>query len=83
MKKFKDFILSFILPRKMYRHHNMKFIYALFIFILSAFIILFSVNLSVKRFMRKNIGTPRFAETQYEKTATLTFPHRERYVSQI
>lgn len=74
MKKFKDFILSFILPRKMYRHHNMKFIYALFIFILSAFIILFSVNLSVKRFMRKNIGSPRFEEIQYEKTASVTFP---------
>ena len=43
MKKIKDFLLSLILPSKMYKHHNMRFIYSLGIFILSTLIILFCV----------------------------------------
>ena len=38
MKKIKDFLLSLILPSKMYKHHNMRFIYSLGIFILSTLI---------------------------------------------
>lgn len=66
MKKVKEFILAMILPRKMYRFHGMKVIYSFFIFILATFILLFSVNLSTKRFMKDMIGSIDFETTDYE-----------------
>lgn len=73
MKKIKDFLLSLILPSKMYKHHNMRFIYSLGIFILSTLIILFSVNLSMRKFTEKTIPTAKFNPSDYNG-GTLTFP---------
>lgn len=73
MKKIKDFLLSLILPSKMYKHHNMRFIYSLGIFILATLIILFSVNLSMRKFTEKTIPTAKFNPSDYNG-GTLTFP---------
>lgn len=71
----KDLILSFFLPRKMYRHHNMRFIFALGIFFGATLILLFSVNVSTPKFMRKLIYTPDFTKNVYEyEETTEEFP---------
>lgn len=61
----KDLILSFFLPRKMYRHHNMRFIFSVGIFFGAMLILLFSVNISTAHFMRKMINTPDFSKSEY------------------
>ncbi len=61
----KDLILSFFLPRKMYRHHNMRFILSLAIFVGASLIMLFSVNVATPRFMRKLIQTPDYKNSTY------------------
>lgn len=73
MKKVKNFLLSLILPSKMYKHHNLRFVYSLGIFILSTLIILFSINLSMEKFTKKTIPTAKFEISDYNKS-TLTFP---------
>lgn len=65
-KNVKDVILSLILPRKMYRFHDLKIIYSVLIFIVSTFILLFSVNISTPRFMKNLIGVPDFENYHYE-----------------
>ena len=74
MKKVKEFLLSIILPRKMYRHHSMKVIYSVFVFILSAFLLLFSINLSTKRFMKDMIGSVNFEENDYKVVNEIQLP---------
>lgn len=69
-KNKKDLILSFFLPRKMYRHHNMRFIFSLGIFFGATLILLFSINISTPRFMRKMINTPDFTKNVYEYVET-------------
>ncbi len=64
-KNKKDLILSFFAPRKMYRHHNMRFVFSMGIFIMSSLILLFSVNISTPRFMRKMMNTPDYAKNEY------------------
>lgn len=74
MKKVKEFLLSIILPRKMYRYHSMKIIYSVFVFILSAFLLLFSVNLSTERFMKDMIGSINFEENDYKVVNEIQLP---------
>ncbi len=74
MKKVGNFLLSLILPRKMYEHHSMKVIYSVLIFLLSVFIVLFSVNLSTKRFVKKALKAPDFANSEYVLTSDVDFP---------
>lgn len=66
--KIKDTILSFILPRKMYRHHRMRFIFSLGLFICSTLIILFSVNTSTKKFIKKLIPTTEVSNSIYNSS---------------
>lgn len=74
MKKVKEFLLSIILPRKMYRYHSMKIIYSVLVFILSAFLLLFSVNLSTERFMKDMIGSINFEENDYKVVNEIQLP---------
>lgn len=63
--KIKDIILSLVLPRRMYRFHDLKVIYSVMIFIVSAFLLMFSINISTERFMKDLIGTPDFENYKY------------------
>ncbi len=62
MKKVKDFLLSLILPRRMYKYHSIRFIFSLLIFILSVFVIFTSVKLSTKRLLQKDYVTVDFTK---------------------
>ena len=66
MKKFKDVILSLILPRKMYKYHNLNILYSVVILIGTALIILFSVNLSTEKFTRQLMQSPNFEKDNYK-----------------
>lgn len=66
MKKIKDLLLSVILPRRMYHYHDMKVIYSVLVFILSAFLLLFSINLSTEKFMKQIIEKPDFDNYTYQ-----------------
>lgn len=74
MKKFKEIILSFILPRKMYKYHNLNIFYSIIILIITALIILFSVNLSTERFTRQLINSPNFEKDNYKLETKLEIP---------
>lgn len=75
MKKILDFITSLILPRKMYRYHNMKVIYSVGIFIVSIVILLFSINLTTKSHMYEKIEKPDFDKYDYEIISEKTTSH--------
>lgn len=74
LKKIKDFILSLILPRRMYRYHNLHIFYSVVILIGTALIILFSVNLSTEKFTRQMILSPDFNINNYYQIDKITFP---------
>lgn len=74
MKKFKEIILSFILPRKMYKYHNLNILYSVVILIATALIILFSVNLSTERFVRNSMQSPNFERDNYKLETSLDIP---------
>ena len=74
MKKFKQIILSFILPRKMYKYHNLNILYSVIILIITALIVLFSVNLSTERFTRQLILSPNFEKNNYKLETKIDFP---------
>lgn len=74
MKKFKDILLSFILPRKMYKYHNLNIIYSVLILIGTALIVLFSVNLSTEKFTRQMIDSPDFEKNEYIVETPLNLP---------
>ncbi len=69
MKKTKDLLLSFILPRKMYKYHDMKGLYSVLIFLISMMILLFSVNITAEKHMTKVIQTIDFENNQYYPTS--------------
>lgn len=74
MKKFKDVILSLILPRKMYKYHNLNILYSVVILIGTALIILFSVNLSTEKFTRQLMQSPNFEKDNYKLVEELDIP---------
>ena len=74
MKKFKESILSFILPRKMYKYHNLNILYSILILIVTALIVLFSVNLSTERFTRQSMQIPNFEKDNYKVETKLELP---------
>lgn len=65
MKKVIDFLASIVMPRKMYKYHDLKVIYSVLIFIVSIFVLLFSINISTKGFMEDLIGHPDFEHYEY------------------
>ena len=65
MNKTKDFLLSLILPRRMYRFHKMKALYSVLIFLVSMMVLLFSVNITAEKHMEKVIQTLDFENNQY------------------
>ncbi len=74
LNKIKNLLLSIILPRKMYRFHNLHIFYSVVILIATALIILFSVNLSTEKFTRQMIDYPDFKEETYKITDKQSFP---------
>lgn len=65
MQKIIDFLKSIVMPRKMYRYHDLKVIYSVLIFIVSIFVLLFSINISTRGFMEDLIGHPDFEHYNY------------------
>lgn len=66
MKKVLNFLATLVLPRKMYKYHEMKIIYSVGIFLLSMVVLLLSINLTTKHHMYEKIQKPDFEKYDFE-----------------
>lgn len=63
MKKTKDIILSFILPRRMAKYRNMHYILALFIYLMGMFLVLGSQFMMSEKFVSDEMDRTEFEES--------------------